>query len=101
MRLAATMFLGLLLGLLGAAMRTSSIALFRAAATGYVEMIRNTPLKIRIADKVTVRYLLHTREWECYQLRTIRFLHSVRLLWLICPSMPEGSKLPMRPLLMV
>ena len=50
--------------------------------------IRDTPLTIRIADRVTVRYLLHTREWESYQLRTIRFFQSVRLMWLITVPVP-------------
>ena len=52
--------------------------------------IRDTPLHIRIADKVTVRYLLHTREWESYQLRTIRFFHFVRLMWLITVPVPTS-----------
>ena len=55
-----------------------------------VMAVRETPLKIRIADKVTVRYLLHTREWESYQLRTIRFFHLVRLMWLITVPVPTS-----------
>ena len=55
-----------------------------------VMAVRDTPLQIRIADKVTVRYLLHTREWESYQLRTIRFFHFVRLMWLITVPVPTS-----------
>jgi polar amino acid transport system permease protein len=45
---ALTMLFGLLLGILGAAMRTSSIALLRWLASGYVEIIRNTPLLVQL-----------------------------------------------------
>ena len=55
-----------------------------------VSEILSTPLKIRIADKVTVRYLLHAREWESYQLRTIRFFHFVRLMWLLTVPVPTS-----------
>ena len=45
---AVTMFLGLVLGVLGAGMRTSSVTVLRAVATGYVETIRNTPLLVQL-----------------------------------------------------
>jgi polar amino acid transport system permease protein len=45
---AGAMLLGLLLGIIGAAMRTSHSRLLRGLATGYVEIIRNTPLLIQL-----------------------------------------------------
>jgi polar amino acid transport system permease protein len=45
---AGAMLLGLLLGIIGAAMRTSHSRLLRGLATGYVEIIRNTPLLVQL-----------------------------------------------------
>lgn len=45
---ASAMVLGLLVGILGAAMRESRVRAFRAIATGYVELIRNTPFLVQI-----------------------------------------------------
>ena len=56
----------------------------------FISAVRGTPLHIRIADKVTVRYLLHTCEWESYQLRTIRFFHFVKVMWLITVPVPTS-----------
>jgi polar amino acid transport system permease protein len=43
-----TMAIGLLVGIVGAGMRTSSIPLLRWPATVYVETIRNTPLLVQL-----------------------------------------------------
>lgn len=45
---AAAMMLGLLVGIVGAAMRTSRVRILRAVATGYVELFRNTPFLVQI-----------------------------------------------------
>src|SRR5690242_15534921 len=45
---AITMVIGLLIGILGAMMRTGRFALLRWLASTYVEAIRNTPLLVQL-----------------------------------------------------